>query len=123
MGCECHEFFQLIFCTHLNFTFLEVSMRVFFLVCRRQHGVVICNNGVSLASVQRYLSPPGGAGTATTVEVAAELREVNCRCSGCRTVKAEISGCRRFSGLLHAWERGIDLLLRSDGAGGWECWG
>lgn len=79
------------------------------------------------ASVQEcrgFSSPPGGAGTATTVEVAAELREVNCGCSGCGTVQTEISGCCRFPGLLHARERGKDLLFRSDGAGtgGRERW-
>lgn len=73
--------------------------------------------------MQRYLSPPGGAGAAAAVEVAAELREVNGGRSGCRTIKAQISGCRRFPGLLHAWERGEDLLLWSDAAGGWECRG
>lgn len=73
-----------------------------------------------LASVQEcrgFLSPPGGAGTTTAVEVAAELREVYCGCPGCRTVKAEVSGCCRFPGLLHGRERGKDLLFRSEGGG------
>ncbi len=67
--------------------------------------------------------PPGGASTTTTVEVAAELREVYCGCSGCRTVETKVSGCCRFPGLLHGRERRKDLLLRSEGAGGRERWG
>lgn len=44
--------------------------------------------------MQRLSSPPGGAGTTTAVEVAAELREVNCGRSGRWTVEAEVSGRR-----------------------------
>lgn len=64
--------------------------------------------------VKRLSSPPGGAGAAAAVEVAAELREVDCRGSGCWTVEAEVSGCYRFPGLLHTRERRKHLLL------GWD---
>lgn len=70
--------------------------------------------------MQRFSSPPGGAGTTAAVKVAAELREVNCGCSGCRTVEAEIPGCCRFPRLLHGRERGKDRQFRSEGAGGRE---
>lgn len=62
-------------------------------------------------------SPPGGAGAAAAVEVAAELGEVDGGGSSCRTVEAEVSGCYRFPGLLHTRERGKHLLLWRDGAG------
>lgn len=79
-----------------------------------------CGHDVFLASVSGvFSSPPGGADAATTVEVAAELRKVNHGCSGRRAVEAEISCRRRFPGLLHARERGIDLLF----GGGRECRG
>lgn len=69
----------------------------------------------------RSSSAPGGARSATAVEVAAELREVDCGRSGCGTVEAEISGRCRFPGLLDARERGKDLLFGSDG--GRQRWG
>ena len=59
------------------------------------------------------LSPAGGADPAAAVEVAAELREVNRGRPGRRAVQAEVSGRRRLPGLLHARERGEDLLLGS----------
>lgn len=64
---------------------------------------------------KRWSSPPGGARAAAAVEVAAELREVDCGGSSCWAVEAEVSGCYRFPGLLHARERREDLLLRWDG--------
>lgn len=64
---------------------------------------------------ERSSSPPGGSGAATAVEVAAELREVDRGGPGRRAVEAEVSGCYRLPGLLHARERRERLLLRSDG--------
>lgn len=61
--------------------------------------------------VKTSSSPPGGAGAATAVEVAAELREVDCGGSRCWTVEAEVSGCCRFPGLLHTRKRRKYLLL------------
>lgn len=78
----------------------------------------LCVCGISSGGCKGTSSPPGGASTTAAVEVAAELREVNCGCSGCGTVEAEVSGCCRFPGLLHAGERGIDLLLLSERRGG-----
>lgn len=62
--------------------------------------------------VKRSSSSPSGAGAATAVEVAAELREVDCGGSRCWTVEAEVSGCYRFPGLLHTREWRKYLLLR-----------
>lgn len=62
----------------------------------RYRMIFILCNCVFLTSVQeeeRFSSPPGGAGTTTAVKVTAELREVNCRCSGCRTIETKISRC------------------------------
>lgn len=70
--------------------------------CRRQSGV---------AASLGWSSPPGGAGAAAAVEVAAELREVDRGGSRCRPVEAEVSGCYRFPGLLHRRERREHLLL------------
>lgn len=67
--------------------------------------------------VKRWSSPPGGAGAAIAVEVAAELREVDRGGSRCWTVEAEVSGCYRFPGLLHTRERRKYLLLRWDSTG------
>lgn len=66
---------------------------------------------------KRWSSPPGGARAAAAVEVAAELREVDCGGSRCWAIEAEVSGCYRFPGLLHARERRKDLLLRWDSTG------
>lgn len=63
-------------------------------------------------------APPGGAGAAAAVEVAAELREVDRGGSRCRTVEAEVPGCYRFPGLLHTRERGKHLLLRQERGSG-----
>lgn len=70
----------------------------------------------------RFSTPPGGAGSTTAVEVAAELGEVYVGCSGCGTVETEVSGCDRFPRLFYARERGEDLLFRS-GRGRGEHWG
>lgn len=65
----------------------------------------------------RCSSTPRRAGCTAAVEVAAELREVDGGRPGRGTVEAEVSGGDRFPGLLHARERGEDLLLGSGGEG------
>ncbi|KAG7225543.1 hypothetical protein INR49_004949 [Caranx melampygus] len=67
----------------------------------------------------RCSSTPRGARCTAAVEVAAELGEVDGGCPGRGTVEAEVSGGDRFPGLLHARERGEDMLLGSGG----ERWG
>lgn len=89
---------------HYNFQASLNKMWVILSICRRQGGVVSHNSPA-----------PRDARGATAVEVAAELREVYCGCPGRGAVEAEISGCRRSPGLLHAGKRGEDGLLVSNG--------